>query len=135
MTQDVTARMGSLDASLATLEQNIDRFWSIHKCPHDVFLAHMVQAAKSYLKELEPAGEPNVTPEEESRQHLMLLMLWFANGREDLRENLLAPRDEESKDRELREARIQTWRQLGFPHGIRERLRKALFAANGSKKD
>ncbi|HXV59241.1 MAG TPA: hypothetical protein VEK15_01005 [Vicinamibacteria bacterium] len=98
--------------------------WIGRPCINEGFLAAILRCAKDYLERLEEATGI-IDKDEERDKNLMVLMLLFASVRPDLDQNLFA--DERKLTNEVKDnLRIQ-WRDLGFPIGIREKLRRVLL--------
>ncbi|HSF14705.1 MAG TPA: hypothetical protein VLK65_04065 [Vicinamibacteria bacterium] len=101
--------------------------WIGRPCINDGFLAAMLRCAKDYLEGLDEATGI-IDKDEERDKYLTVVMLLFASVRPDLDENLFA--DERKLTPKVKdELRIQ-WRDLGFPVGIREKLRRILLESN-----
>ena len=92
-------------------------------CLSDRFLGSMLGGAKAYLEGLEEATGI-IDKDEERDKHLMVVMLLFASVRPELDENLFAD-DRQLSTAVKNDLKIQ-WRDIGFPIGVREKLRTAL---------
>ncbi len=115
-----TATAKEARVALQGVDKIVDYFWKGWPCGGDVFLAHVLRGAEAYIQSLKEAK--GVVGTEEEQEHLyMLLMLWFASGRTDLAENLLA--EDRELDKEDAETLRLQWRNIGFPMDIRDKLR------------
>jgi len=94
--------------ALATTKQLIGLWgWGCH-CAPDAFYAHIINATREYL-DRQPSGYTR-SKHQVAESHWKLLALWFANGREDLQDDLLG-------------FEPACWQDFGFPADIVEKLK------------